>query len=55
MIPNLVPKSLLSGAISMNTVLFTIATIVGPTIGGLVAIFGIDVAYAVSVALLIWP
>jgi MFS family permease len=53
MIPNLVPRNLLSGAISMNTLLFTIATIAGPTIGGLVAIFGIDVAYAVSVALLI--
>ena len=52
MIPNLVPKDLLSGAISTNTLLFTIATIAGPAIAGLVMIFGFDVAYGVAVLLL---
>jgi MFS family permease len=53
MVPNLVPKNLLSGAISMNTLMFTIATISGPAIGGLLLIAGIDWAYAVTVVLLI--
>lgn len=53
MVPNLVPKELLSGAISFNTLLFTIATITGPAVGGLLLIFGIDWAYAVAVVLMI--
>jgi MFS family permease len=53
MIPNLVPKELLSGAISFNTLAFTIATIAGPSIGGLLIIGGVDVAYAVAFGLLV--
>jgi MFS family permease len=53
LIPNLVPKDLLSGAISVNTLMFTIATIAGPAIGGLLIIPGIDVAYGVAFVLLI--
>jgi MFS family permease len=53
MIPNLVPKDLLSGAISVNTLLFTIATITGPAIAGLVLILGFDVAYIVASVLLV--
>jgi len=53
MVPNLVPKELLSGAISMNTLMFTIATIGGPAIAGLTLIFGIDWSYGIAVALLI--
>jgi MFS family permease len=53
MIPNLVPKNLLSGAISVNTLMFTIATIAGPSIAGLVVIAGIDVAYGMAVVLLV--
>jgi MFS family permease len=53
MVPNLVPPDLLSGAISMNTLMFTIATISGPAVGGVLLILGIDWAYAVTVALLI--
>ena len=53
MVPNLVPKDLLAGAISMNTLMFTIATISGPAIGGLLLILGIDWAYGVTVAILI--
>ena len=53
MVPNLVPKDLLSGAISMNTLMFTIATITGPAVAGLTLIAGIDWSYGVTVALLI--
>jgi MFS family permease len=53
MLPNLVPKELLSGAISMNTLMFTIATISGPAIAGLTLILGIDWSYGLTVALLI--
>jgi MFS family permease len=53
MIPNLVPSGLLSGAISVNTLMFTIATIAGPSLGGLLIILGIDVAYGVAFVLLI--
>jgi MFS family permease len=53
MVPNLVPKELLSGAISFNTLLFTIATIAGPAIAGLTLILGIDWSYGIAVVLLI--
>jgi len=53
MVPNLVPKELLAGAISFNTLLFTIATIAGPAIAGLTLILGIDWSYGLAVALLI--
>jgi len=53
MVPNLVPKELLSGAISFNTLLFTIATIAGPAVAGLTLILGIDWSYGIAVALLI--
>jgi MFS family permease len=53
MVPNLVPKELLSGAISFNTLLFTIATIAGPAIAGLTLILGIDWSYGIAVSLLI--
>jgi MFS family permease len=52
MTPNLVPKNLLSGAISVNTVCFTSATISGPLLGGFFVHLGIDVAYEVVLALL---
>ena len=53
MVPNLVPNELLSGAISFNTLLFTIATIAGPAVAGLTLILGIDWSYGITVALLI--
>ncbi|HTU64594.1 MAG TPA: MFS transporter [Steroidobacteraceae bacterium] len=53
MVPNLVPKELLSGAISMNTLMFTIATITGPAVAGLTLIAGIDWSYGIAVVLLI--
>jgi MFS family permease len=53
MVPNLVPKELLSGAISFNTLLFTIATIAGPAVAGLTLILGIDWSYGITVVLLV--
>ena len=53
MTPNLVPKTLLPGAISVNTVLFQAGTICGPPIAGLMVQFGYTQAYALVVALLI--
>jgi MFS family permease len=53
MVPNLVPTELLSGAISFNTLIFTIATITGPALAGLTIILGIDWSYGIAVALLI--
>ncbi|HEV8442483.1 MAG TPA: MFS transporter [Steroidobacteraceae bacterium] len=52
MVPNLVPKELLGGAISFNTLLFTIATIGGPAVAGLTLLLGIDWSYGIAVALL---
>jgi hypothetical protein len=52
MVPNLVPKELLSGAISFNTLMFTIAMICGP-FAAFTLVIGIDVSYAVAVVLLI--
>jgi len=53
MVPNLVPKELLPGAISFNTLLFTIATVGGPAVAGVTLILGIDWSYGITVALLI--
>ncbi|HUQ10823.1 MAG TPA: MFS transporter [Steroidobacteraceae bacterium] len=53
MVPNLVPRELLSGAISINTLMFTIATISGPAVAGLTLMIGIDWSYGLTVALLI--
>lgn len=53
MVPNLVPKHVLSGAISINTLMFTIATISGPAVAGVTLMIGIDWSYGIAVALLI--
>jgi MFS family permease len=52
MTPNLVPKNLWPGAMSVNAVLFQTGVIVGPSVGGLLAAFGFEVAYGVAVGLL---
>ncbi len=52
MTPNLVPTSALPGAISVNAVLFQVGVIAGPSLGGLLAIFGFHVVYATAALLL---
>ena len=52
MTPNLVPKALLPGAVSVNTILFMVGTIGGPLVAGFLAAIGYDIAFMVVVALL---
>jgi len=48
-IPNLVPREHLPNAISLNTIMFQAASVVGPALGGLViGIWGIGWAYAAN-------
>src|SRR5205814_3160161 len=47
LIPSLVPRAVLPNAISLNTIMFQIASVLGPAIGGLViAQWGVSWAYA---------
>jgi MFS family permease len=49
LIPNLVPREELTGALTLNITTFQVAQIVGPTLGGLiVAQFGAQGAYAID-------
>jgi MFS family permease len=51
LIPNLVPRDLLPNAISLNTIMFQTASVLGPALGGLViAGPGIGWAYALNAA-----
>jgi len=47
-----VPKYLLPGAVSVNAVLFQVGVIAGPSLGGVLAIFGYHVVYGIACALL---
>ncbi len=49
LIPNLVPREHLPNAISLNTIMFQTAAVIGPALGGLViARFGVGWAYAAN-------
>ena len=50
--PNLVPPSLFSRAVAVNSSTWQVSTIVGPAIGGLVYLAGPDVVYATVAGLL---
>jgi MFS family permease len=50
--PNLVPPSLFSRAVAVNSSTWQVSTIAGPAIGGLVYLAGPDVVYATVAALL---
>src|SRR6266542_3078230 len=51
LIPNLVPREHLPNAISLNTIMFQIASVLGPAVGGLViAGLGVGWAYALNAA-----
>ncbi|HLA71344.1 MAG TPA: MFS transporter [Steroidobacteraceae bacterium] len=52
MTPNLVPKHLLPAAVTVNAVLFQVGVVAGPSIGGVLAIFGYHVVYGIACALL---
>ena len=49
LIPNLVPRDHLPNAITLNTIMFQIASVLGPALGGLViALWGVGWAYALN-------
>lgn len=50
--PNLVPREAFSNAIALNSSAFHVATIIGPSLGGLLYITGPDTVYATVGALL---
>ena len=50
--PNLVPNSLFSRAVAVNSSTWQVSTIAGPAIGGLVYLAGPDVVYATVAGLL---
>ena len=52
LLPNLAPMVLFPRAVALNSSLGQIATIVGPAIGGVLVLFGVEVAYGLGVALL---
>jgi MFS family permease len=51
MVPNLVPPEVFPKAVAFNSVSLEIATIVGPTLGGLLYLLGPLVVYCVAVAM----
>jgi MFS family permease len=52
LLPNVVPPSLFSRAVAVNSTTWQLSTIIGPAIGGVVYLFGADVVYASVAALL---
>jgi MFS family permease len=53
LLPNLAPIELFPRAVAVNSTMWQVATIVGPAIGGALVLFGVDVAYALSLILLL--
>lgn len=53
LLPNLAPLALFPYAVAVNSSLWQVATIVGPALGGTLVLFGVEVAYALSVVMLL--
>jgi MFS family permease len=53
MLPNLVPKELFSRAVALNSMTLQMATVFGPTLGGVLYLAGPRVAYLVVMALFV--
>ena len=53
LLPNLAPIELFPRAVAVNSSLWQIATIAGPAIGGALVLFGVAVAYALALVLLL--
>ncbi len=53
LLPNLAPLELFPRAVAVNSSLGQVATIAGPAVGGVFVLFGVEVAYALSLALLV--
>jgi MFS family permease len=53
LLPNLAPPGLFPRAVAINSSLGQVATIAGPALGGVLVLIGVEVAYALSVVLLV--
>jgi MFS family permease len=53
LLPNLAPPGTFPQAMALNSSLGQVATIAGPAFGGALVIFGVEVAYALSLVLLV--
>jgi MFS family permease len=53
LLPNLAPIRLFPRAVAVNSSLGQVATIAGPAVGGALVLFGVPVAYGLSVVLLV--
>jgi MFS family permease len=53
LLPNLAPIGLFPRAVAVNSSLGQVATIAGPAIGGALVLFGVEIAYALAVVLLL--
>lgn len=53
LLPNLAPIELFPRSVAINSSLGQVATIAGPALGGVLVLFGVGVAYAVSLILLV--
>ena len=53
LLPNLAPISLFPRSVAVNSSLGQVATIAGPALGGLLVLAGVEVAYALSLVLLV--
>jgi len=52
LLPNLIPAAAFSNAISISSMMFQIATIAGPALGGIAYIFGAPVVYGIATGLI---
>lgn len=53
LLPNLAPPGLFPRAVAVNSSLLQVATIAGPALGGALVVFGVAVAYGLSLVLLV--
>lgn len=53
LLPNIAPPGTFPRAMSLNSSLMQVATIAGPALGGALVVLGVQVAYALSVALIV--
>ena len=53
LLPNLAPLALFPYAVAVNSWLWQVATILGPAVGGALVLFGVEVAYALAVVMLL--
>jgi MFS family permease len=53
LLPNIAPPGMFPQAVAVNSSLGEVATIAGPAIGGVLVLFGVGVAYAVSAVVLL--